>query len=241
MRSADVELGHLVHPDSGSHPGVVMIHDVWGLSDHTRDLARRLAEEGFSVLALDLYRREREVRIENPGEWMRGLSDPQVLSDVQAGIDFLAAHPSAAGRGIGVTGFCMGGMYALLAACTCRGISASVVFYGLLSHQHGILHAEAGLDPEKKPREPLAAVSDLRVPLLALYGDADEFVPLSDIDRLRERLEATGRPADVAVYPGAGHAFMNDTRPDAFRPEIARQAWARMLEFFRKRVGGDVG
>ncbi len=77
MHSQDVELGYLAHPGAGSQPGVVMIHDVWGLSDHTRDLAGRLAAEGFGVLALDLYRREGEVRIDNPGRWMRELSDPR--------------------------------------------------------------------------------------------------------------------------------------------------------------------
>ena len=65
MPAADVELGYLAFPDEGPVPGVVMIHDVWGLADHTRDLAGRLAREGFAVLALDLYRRETEVKIEN--------------------------------------------------------------------------------------------------------------------------------------------------------------------------------
>jgi carboxymethylenebutenolidase len=233
----DVDLGHLAHPEGGPHPGVVMIHDVWGLSDHTRDLAGRLAGEGFGVLALDLYRREREVKIDDPGAWMRGLSDPQVLDDVQAGVDFLGAHPATAGRRVGVTGFCMGGMYALLAACGCRGLAASVAYYGLLSHEHGILHAEAGLDPARKPRQPLDAVRDLGCPLLCFFGDRDEFVPLPDVEALRRRLARAAAPAEVVVYPDAGHAFMNDTRPDAYRPETARVAWQRMLDFFRQHLG----
>ena len=84
MRGEEVELGYLAHPEGGPHPGVVMIHDVWGLSEHTRDLARRLAGDGFAVLALDLYRRARPARIENPGAWMRALPDPEVLADVLA-------------------------------------------------------------------------------------------------------------------------------------------------------------
>jgi carboxymethylenebutenolidase len=237
MHREDVALGHLVHPaQGGPHPGVVMIHDVWGLSDHTRDLAGRLAGEGFAVLALDLYRREAEVKIENPGEWMRGLSDPQVLEDVQAGVDFLTSSGAVQGRKIGVTGFCMGGMYALLAACSCSGLSGSVAYYGLLSHRHGILHDPQGLDPARKPREPLDVVADLRCPLLAFFGDRDEFVPRSDIEQLRARLAASAQPAEVVVYEGVGHAFMNDTRPDAFAPEIAARAWARMLDCFRARL-----
>lgn len=232
MRTKDLELGFLAHPDEGGpRPGVVMLPDVWGLSDHTRDLARRLAGDGFGVLALDIYRRLSEVSISDPGPWMRSLSDPQMLDDVGAAVALLNGDPATAGRKVGVTGFCMGGMYALLAACECEGLSASAPFYGLLSHEHGILHAEEGLDPARKPRQPIDAAQDLACPLLALYGDRDEHVPLSDV----RRLERTA--AEVVVYPGAGHAFMNDTRPEAYKPEIAARAWAAMLEFFRKHLG----
>jgi len=236
MPTADVELGYLAYPDEGPVPGIVMVHDVWGLSDHTRDLARRLAAEGFAVLALDLYRREAEVKIENPGVWMRGLSDPQAIADVEEAVAFLRAHESVGDRKVGVTGFCMGGMYALFAACGVPGVDASVAYYGLLSHAHGILFDEAGLDPVKKPRQPLDAAAERSCPLLCFFGDADEFVPLADIEILRERFSAGGPAAEVVVYPGCGHAFMNDTRPDAYRPETAPRAWDRMLSFFRQEL-----
>jgi carboxymethylenebutenolidase len=228
--------GHLVHPEAGPHPGVVMIHDVWGLSDHTRDLAGRLAREGFAVLAVDLYRRLGDLRIDDPGAFMRGLSDPDVLADIQAGIDTLARHPAVGGCRVGVTGFCMGGTYALLAACSCRGLSAAVPFYGLLSHEHGLLHAAGGVDPERKPRQPLDAVSDLRCPLLAFFGEDDEYVPLADVELLKRRLARVEWPSDVVVYPGAGHAFMNDTRRDAYRPGAASDAWLRLVRFLRERL-----
>ncbi len=241
MQTADTELGYLAHPDAGAHPGVVLIHDVWGLYDHYRDLTRRLAGEAFAVLALDLYRREGKVEIEDPGRWMRALSDPQVLSDVQAGVDFLRAHPASADRKVGVTGFCMGGMYALLAGCGLRDVAAVAPFYGLLSHAHGILHAPEGLDPHKKPRQPLDAVVDLACPALAFYGDCDQFVPMADIQALEERLAKTGRSAQVKIYPGAGHAFMNETRPEAHRPAEARDAWERMVGFFREQLAARQG
>ncbi len=237
MEAADTELGYLAHPGEGRHPGVVLIHDVWGLYDHYRDLTRRLAGEGFAVLALDLYRREGKVEIEDPGRWMRGLSDPQVLSDVQAGVDFLGGAASA-GQKVGVTGFCMGGMYALLAGCGLRDVAAVAPFYGLLSHGHGILHAAEGLDPRKKPRQPLDAVSELACPALAFYGDCDQFVPMTDIRALEERLAKTGRTTEVVVYPGAGHAFMNETRPEAHRAVEARDAWGRMVAFFLEHLSG---
>ena len=235
--SREMELGFLALPEGGPSPGVVMIHDVWGLADHTRDLAGRLAGEGFAVLAVDLYRRLDEVKIENPGVWMRGLSDPEVLSDVQAAVDALAADPACAGRKVGVTGFCMGGSYALLAACSCTGLSAAVPYYGLLSHSHGLLHDPDGHDPARKPHAPLDLAPRLACPLLGFFGAQDEFVPTEDVRELEERLGTSEHPAEVVLYPDAGHAFMNDTRPDAYREREAAEAWGRMVAFFRKELG----
>ncbi len=236
VRSEELAIGFLAQPASGIHPGVVLIHDVWGLSDHTRDLARRLAGEGFAVLAVNLYQRKGAPRIEDPGAWMRALSDPEALADVQAAVDLLAAQPGSRGRKVGVTGFCMGGSYALLAACGCRGLAAAVPFYGILSYAHGLMAGGGALDPAKKPRDPLAAASDLGCPLLAIFGAEDEFVPAADVRELERRLAASPQPSQLVTYAGCGHAFLNDTRPAAFRPEQARAAWALMVAFFRKEL-----
>jgi len=227
----DVDLGVLVHPRDGVHPGVVLVHDVWGVSEHTRDIARRLAAEGFAVLAVDLYRNLGDFRIDAPGPFMRELSDPEAIADVRAAAEFLAQHPASRGRQVAVVGFCMGGMVALLAACAASELAAAVPFYGLLSHEHGLLYTDAGLDPQKKPRQPLDAVADLGCPLLCFFGAEDEYVPNSDVELLRHRLAAGEIPAEVVVYAGAGHAFMNDGRPDAYHSDAARDAWARMTAF----------
>ena len=233
MREEALEIGYFVAPQAGAHPGVVMIHDVWGLSDHTHDLARRLAREGFAVLAVDLYRKTGKPRITDPASasaWIRELPDPVVMETLQEGIDFLAAHPSVGGHELGITGFCMGGQYALLGACTCRGLGAAVVFYGMLVYAKG-------LDPGKKPRAPLDAVGDLTCPLLGLFGADDPLIPVSGVEELERRLAKTSRPCEVKVYAGAGHAFMNDTRPEMYRRAIAQDAWGRMLSFFREHLG----
>jgi carboxymethylenebutenolidase len=237
MHTEELEAGYLARPDAGRHPGVVMVHDVWGLADHTRDMARRLAGEGYCVLALNLYRRMPTVRIDNPATWMRELSDPQLLDEIQAAIDGLHARPEVSGK-VGVTGFCMGGMYALMAACRCRGLAAAVPFYGLLSHRRGLLYDAQGLDPARKPREPLAMAPELRCPLLAFFGEDDEFITVEDVRALEAALSRSPQPSQVVLYPGAGHAFMNDTRPAAFRPEVARDAWDRLLRFFAANLGG---
>jgi len=232
----NVELGTLVHPDAGSHPGVVMIHDVWGLSDHTRDLAQRLAAEGFAVLAIDLYRRDPGLEIQDPGAFIRELSDPQVEADIALAVRFLQDEAASRGRKVGVVGFCMGGMYALLAGCGVPGVAAVAPFYGLLSHEHGLLYTPGGLDRARKPRAPLDAARELACPLLGCFGADDALIPSSDIEELRRRARATGQPVEIVVYPGAGHAFMNDTRPDAYRPEAAADAWRRMVAFLRAQL-----
>ena len=238
MKTSEVPRGFLALPEGGRSPGVVMIHDVWGLSAHTRDYATRLASEGFAVLAIDLYRRDRPAKIDDPGKFMRALSDPQVLSDLGEGARFLAALPESNGR-VGVLGFCMGGMYALMAGCADLGFAASVPFYGLLSHAHGILHDPAGLDRAVKPREPIAMAAELRCPLLAFFGEQDTFIPLEDVRKLESSLSRAraGAGAEIVVVPGAGHAFMNDTRPDAYRPEAAADAWRRTVDFLRAKLG----
>jgi carboxymethylenebutenolidase len=233
VAAGPVELGFLAQPAAGTYPGVALIPDVWGLYDHYRELARRLAAEGFAVLAIDLYRRLPEVKIEDPGRWIRALDDRQVLADVQAAVDELAAGGR---RRVGVTGFCMGGTYAILAAAGCTGLSAAVPFYGMLSNEHGLLAPVAGeaVDPARKPLVPLDAALALRCPTLACFGADDPFIPVADVRTFESRLAPEHR---VVVYPGAGHAFMNDSRPAMYRPEAARDAWSRMVAWFRRYLG----
>jgi carboxymethylenebutenolidase len=235
VETKDVAHGFLAWPGAGRAPGVVMVPDVRGLYGHFRELAVRLAGEGFAVLAVDLYRRTGPPEIRDVAgamRWIRELSDPQVLADLQSAIDFLAAHPAVVGRRVGITGFCMGGQYAILAACACRGVSACVPFYGMLAYA-------PDLDPAKKPRSPLEAAKELACPLLGLYGAEDALIPLAQVDAFRARAAASGQPCELRVYPGAGHAFMNDTQPDRHRPEAAADAWPRMVAFFREHLANE--
>ena len=232
MHTEEHPFGFLAHAAGGPHPGVVMIPDVWGLSDHYRDLARRLASEGFAVLAIDPYRRAGRATFSDVAgavASIRELSDPLVVDTVQDGIDALGSHAAARGRRLGVTGFCMGGQYAILAACSCRGLSACAPFYGMVRYAEG-------LDPARKPRSPLEAIADLQCPLLGFYGAEDAIIPQADVDELRARLAAQREPAEIRLYPGAGHAFMNDTRPAMYRPAAAADAWPRLVGFLRERL-----
>ena len=233
MHSEESAIGYLACPEGeGPHPGVVMIPDVWGLADHTRDLARRLAAEGFVVLALDPYRKTGRGDFSEPAEAMQfiaGLSDPLVIETIQDGIDFLRARREVGERRIGIMGFCMGGQYTLLAACACRGLSACAPFYGMIRYADG-------LDPARKPRQPLDAIADLQCPVLGFYGEQDAIIPVADVEALRARLAATSHGGDIVLYADAGHAFMNDARPAMYREGPARDAWSRLVPFLTRSL-----
>lgn len=227
------DFGHLALPAAGPSPGVVLIPDVWGVSELYDRLAGRLAEQGFAVLQIDPYRKTGRGDFSDPAgamAFIRELSDPLVLETVQEGLDALAIHPAVAGRKVGVIGFCMGGMYALHAACSCTGLSAAAPFYGMIRN-------EPGLDPAHKPRAALEGIPELSCPLLGLYGEEDAIIPVRDVGDLKKALAAAPHPGEIHLYPGAGHAFMNDTRPDAYRPEAAEDAWAKLIPFLRDCLG----
>jgi len=238
MATLENDFGYWATPEEGSRPGVVLVPDVWGLSKVYRDLAGRLAGEGFAVLVVDPYRKTGAPQLEDVESalrWIRELPDPVVLETLQEAVDALAAHPAVlrsepAGPKLGVLGFCMGGQYALLAACSCSGLSACVACYGMLRY-------EEGLDPARKPRSPLEALADLRCPVLGLYGEEDALIPVEDVRELERALRQSGTSSEVHLFPGAGHAFMNPARPEAYRPQTAEEAWSRLAPFLHAQLG----
>ena len=215
---------------AGRRPGLVVVPDVRGLGDHYRDVARRFAAEGFVTLAVDLYSREGAPELPDMAavfRWMRALPDTRVLSDLGAAVGYLATRPEVDVRAIGITGFCMGGQYALMAACTVPGIAACVSWYGMLRYTE---------TDAVKPVSPLDLAIDLGCPYLGLFGAEDALIPRDDVAALRRVLTDHEKRFEIIEYPGAGHAFFNDTRADAYRPEAARDAWPRACAFLRRHL-----
>jgi len=211
-------------------PGLVLIPDVRGLGEHYRDVARRFAAEGFFTLAVDLYSREGAPDLPDMAavfRWMRALPDRRVLADLGAAVEHVAGRPEVRADAIGISGFCMGGQYALMAACTVPHLAACVSWYGMLRY------AETD---DVKPASPLDLAPGLRCPYLGLFGADDAIIPVADVETLLSTLTRTGKTFELQVYPGAGHAFFNDTRPDAYRPEAAADAWQRALVFLRHHL-----
>lgn len=224
--------GYAVSPSgAGPFPALILIPDVRGLYEHYRDVARRFAAEGFFILAIDLYSREGAPNLpdmEAVFRWIRELPDPRVLGDLGGAVRYLASRKDVRTDRIGITGFCMGGQYALMAACSVDGIAACVSWYGMLRYAE---------KTAAKPASPLELAANLRCPYLGFFGAEDGIIPRADVDELRSILERTRKRHEIRVYPSAGHAFFNDTRPDAYRPDAAADAWPRALEFLHRHLG----
>jgi carboxymethylenebutenolidase len=160
--------------------------------------------------------------------WIQALPDPRVIADLDGAVRCLADQPEVRANAIGVTGFCMGGQYALMAACTVERLAACVSWYGMLRYaEHN----------EQKPIGPLELAPKLACPYLGLFGAEDAIIPVADVEALRATLSRAGKTFEIHVYPGAGHAFFNDTRPDAYRPAAAADAWPRAVEFLHRHLG----
>ncbi len=218
---------------AGPYPGVVVVMEAFGLNDHIKDVARRLAVEGFVTLAPDLYYREAErivaydvlpaaIRL------MTGLRDDGVLADMQAAIACLTTNAAVRGSRVGITGFCMGGRISFLTACRSASVAAAVPVYG-----GGIVSGERS---EHRPVPPIELASQLRCPVLAYFGAADPFIPMADVERIRDTLAALGPQHEVVVYDGAAHGFFCDER-ESYRADAAADAWARTMRFLRAHLG----
>ena len=216
-------------------PAVIVIHDVRGLYEHYRDVTRRFAAEGFLTFALDLYSREGAPDLTDMAavfRWMRALPDRRILGDIGAAVRFLSARPDVRPGAIGITGFCMGGQYALMAACTGAPLAACVSWYGMLRY------AETNAT---KPASPLDLAPNLGCPYLGLFGAEDGLIPSADVDELRAILTRAGKTFEIRTYPGAGHAFFNDSRADAYRPQAAADGWRRAVAFLRRHLTSGAG
>lgn len=212
--------GYLSRPKDGSKlPGIIVIHENKGLNSHIRDVTRRYAREGFAALAPDCLSRaggtDQFPSEEKATESIRQLSSDGVISDLTTAAGFLLERPFSNGR-IGVVGFCWGGGQSLMFATDNRELSAAVVYYG-------------------RSPSPLDLVEKISCPVLGNYGEADTGIT-SQVPLLEESMRKYGKSFDAKIFPGAGHAFNNNTNPSRYHPEAAGEAWSRTVAFFRRHL-----
>jgi carboxymethylenebutenolidase len=209
--------GYLATPTQGSGPGVIVIQEWWGLVDHIKDLCDRFADEGFVALAPDLYHGKSTKSPDEAGKLMMAMRIDEAERDLSAAAQYLSTLDSTTSEKVGVVGFCMGGALALYTATKNQQVGACVVFYG--GH------------PKVKPDLP-----NLHAPVLGLYGEKDASVTPAVAHELERQVKALGKQIDVVIYPGAGHAFFNDMRPEVYNAEAAADAWRRTIAFLRENL-----
>ena len=230
-RDGDTIRGVVARPSgAGPFPALVIIPDVFGVSEHYRDVARRFAAEGFFTYVIDLYSREGAPQLPDMAAvfaWIAALPDARVLADLDGAVRLLSTHADVREEALGITGFCLGGQYALMAACTAPRLRVCVSWYGMLRY------AEI---TALKPASPLDLAAGLRCPYLGLFGAEDGLIPQADVETLRTILARQRQPFEIKLYPGAGHAFFNDARPDTYRPAAAADAFPRAVRFLRQHL-----
>jgi len=196
-------------------PAVVVIQEWWGVNDHIKDIAQRLAKQDYIAIAPDLYSRQGHAVTKDANEaakLMQNLQSQHALKDLNATTRYLKSLPIVDQQKIVTVGFCMGGTFALMMATHNSDICAAAAFYGQVP--------------------PTDSLKYLVAPLLYLHGDDDNWITKAESARLEQGMKQYGRPGEVVNYAGCGHAFFNDTRPEAYRPKEAQDAWQRTLAFF---------
>lgn len=215
-------------PNKGrAFPVVLVVQEIFGVHEHIRDICRRLAKLGYLAVAPALYARQGDPsKLESAREIMETIvsrvPDLQVMRDLDATVAWAEENSGDAQR-LGITGFCWGGRIVWLYAARNPRLDAGVAWYGRLTGRIDALH----------PLHPIDVAQSLKAPVLGLYGGADPGIPLDDVEKMRELIDAAGGESRIVVYPDAPHAFFADYRP-SYRQEAAEDGWQRMREWFKE-------
>jgi len=206
---------------AGKYPALIVIHENAGLSDHIRDVARRFAKQGYVALAPDYLSRLGGTRLVSPkGQGLANIRElipwHVVAEDTEAGIRYLRVLPDVRRDRMGVVGFCWGGGMAYITATQARDLRAVVVYYG-------------------ESPTPLDLVKNIQAPVLAHYGEKDQRIN-KGIPGTEAAMKKYNKVYDYKIYPGAQHAFNNDTSKERFHASAASEAWGRTEEFLRKHL-----
>lgn len=204
---------YVAKPAGEATKGVIIIQEYWGVNDNIKDIAGRYAKEGYLAVVPDLYRGQVTKDKNEASKLMQELETEDGLSIIQAALDKTKEDYGIAK--FGITGFCMGGTFALRAACAVEGLSASAPFYGDI--------------PDEE------TLKNLRCPVLFISGKKDQWINPEKVAELERIAKKNFLPVESVAYD-ADHAFFNNTRPEVYDEEAAKDAWKRVLEFFGKHL-----
>jgi carboxymethylenebutenolidase len=209
--------GYFATPKSGKGPAVVVIQEYWGLVPHIEDVVERFAKEGFAAIAPDLFHGKTAKSPDEAGKMYMELDADRAEREIAGAGEWLLKQPSCSSKTYGVVGFCMGGALAQYVGTKEAKVGAVVSFYGGFK--------KLALDWK-----------NLRAPILLIYGEKDQGVPPEQGRQLEEQLKKLRKNVQLVIYPGAGHAFYNDTRKEAHKPDAAADAWRRSVDLLRANV-----
>lgn len=223
-RSVDIKIpAYFSRPKKrGAVPGAVLvIHEVFGLNDHIKSIADRIAGEGYAALAPNFFIRASDPPPKDATDMAAlrkaasSIPNEVAIRDMQAGLDFFKTLNSVHPRYASI-GFCMGGGFSYQIATHTKDLAGAAIFYG---------------------RTPVELVPQVSCPLLGSFGALDTGIPPGKVKEFEEALKKAGKQADIKIYDGAKHGFFNDTRPEAYNADAARDAWQRVVKFFHERLG----
>ena len=207
-------------------PVVLVVQEIFGLHEHIKDVARRLAKRGYLAVAPELNAREGDVSklssIDEIRPVIAKIPDAQVMSDLDAAADWAAKNGGDPAR-LAITGFCWGGRIVWLYVAHNPKLKAGVAWYGRVE----------GAGTALQPENPIGRVKALKAPVLGLYGGADAGIPNESVERMRKALADAGKPCEIHTYPNAPHAFFADYRP-SYRKAAAEDGWKRLLDWLRR-------
>lgn len=210
--------GYLTKPTGeGPFPALLIIQEWWGLDAQTKSIADRFAAEGYLAFAPDIYHGE----LAAPGDADKAMSlvqkyGPTAPDELEKIFVALQSHPECSGK-IGSVGFCFGGRMSLMLGIR-RPLDAVCTFYG------------GGMQTI------FDQMHTLRAPVLGLFGDADQSIPVGTVEQFTKLLQTLGIEHEVIIYPNSGHAFFRDSDPKMYRPVAAQDAWERVKKFFAKHL-----
>ena len=196
----------------GPFPGIIVIHEWWGLNDWVKEQAAKLADQGYVALAVDLYRGKVATTPDEAHEIMRGVPEDRAQRDLHAAFEFLSSQADVRKDRIAAIGWCMGGGYALDVALEEPTLAAAVVNYGHLA-----------TDPQ--------SLQKINAPILGLFGAQDRGIPPADVHKFEQALKQMGKTIEVEIYEDAGHAFENPNNTAGYRAADAADAWRRTADF----------
>jgi carboxymethylenebutenolidase len=210
-----------------SFPVVLVVQEIFGVHEHIKDICRRFAKLGHMAIAPELYARQGDVSkltdFNDIRKIVSQVPDSQVMSDLDATVEYAKKSGSGNAAKLGITGFCWGGRIVWLYAAHNPSLKAGVAWYGRL----------VGPPSELQPKHPVDVAAQIKAPVLGLYGGKDAGIPLDTIERMRAAIKAANGKSEIVVYPEAGHGFHADYRP-GYDKEAAQDGWRRLQEWFKK-------